>query len=346
MLRARICLIALTLAACGDQAADLEDPGSTTTGQMALPDAEVNPGDDGRSPMGEGGAAGAGSGQMDAAGVGMADAVAKTMDGGDAAKLPVGPDRWSGSPFVMDTWFWSSNGPVADRVALVQQLGFQGLALSADHQVAEYVSAMRAKGLKMPGIWISIDVASYPTDLVKSITGTGGFIWLSLSSQGKSPSDAAGDDVALSLVKRLADECSAAGLPGVALYPHVGNWMERVGDAVRLAKKAARPDVGVVFNQYHCMVVEGGQNLAATLASALPYLKDVTINGSEAAPSILPLGQGAYDVASILRALGALDFRGSVGLQGYSISGDIAGKLQSSKQAWDDMFRALPRDGG
>ena len=197
--------------------------------------------------------------------------VGQNDGGGDAAKAPVGPDRWVGSPFVMDTWFWSSTGPVADRVALVQQLGYQGLALSADHQVAEYVTEMRAKGLKMPGIWLSIDTASYPTGLVKSITGTGGLIWLSLSSQGKSPSDVAGDDVALSLVERLADECSAAGLPGVALYPHVGNWMERVGDAVRLAKKAARPEVGVVFNQYHWMVVEGGQNLAATLASALPY---------------------------------------------------------------------------
>jgi len=141
---------------------------------------------------------------------------------------------------------------------------------------------------------------------VTAIAGTGGWIWLSVSSTTRSPSDVAGDDVALSLVQRLADECHAAGLPGVALYPHVGMWMERVGDAVRLAKRAARPDVGVVFNQYHWMVVEGGQNLAATLASAMPYLKDVTINGSETAPSILPLGQGAYDVASILRAHGAV----------------------------------------
>jgi sugar phosphate isomerase/epimerase len=246
----------------------------------------------------------------------------------------------------MDTWFWSSSTPVADRVTLVQGIGYQGLALSADHQVAEYVSAMRAKGLKMPGIWLSIDVAAYPTDLVKSIAGTGGWIWLSLSSNGRSASDPAGDDVALVLVKKLADEAHAAGLPGVALYPHVGNWMERVGDAVRLAKKAARPDVGVVFNQYHWMVVEGGRDLAATLANALPYLKDVNINGSDASPSILPLGQGAYDTASILRALSTLDFRGTVGLQGYSITGDIPGKLQSAKKAWDDIVSALPKDGG
>ena len=288
--------------------------------------------------MGEGGGAGAGSGQMDAAGAGKTDAAAKTMDSGDAAKLPNGPDRWSGSPFVMDTWFWSSNGPVADRVALVQQLGYQGLALSADHQVAEYVTEIRAKGLKMPGIWLSIDTASYPTGLVKSITGTGGFIWLSLSSQGKSPSDAAGDDGALLLVQKLADECSAAGLPGVALYPHVGNWMERVGDAVRLAKKAARPDVGVVFNQYHWMVVEGraeprsdaGERVALSERRHHQRFR----GGAFDSPTRPRCLRSSVDSSRARRA----DFRGSVGLQGYSISGDIAGKLQSSKQAWDTCF--------
>jgi sugar phosphate isomerase/epimerase len=342
MARARICLIAVVLAACGDQAADdalAEDSGSSNTMQMDAPSVDPNPA--------EGGAGAGGSGSVTTMEGGRSSDVAvMTPDAKDSATGTTGPDRWVGTPFVMDTWFWSSSGPVADRVALVQQLGYQGLALSADHQVAEYVSEMRAKGLKMPGIWAPVDAAGYPTNLVKAITGTGGYIWLSLSSGTRPVSDAAGDDVALTLVQKLADECHAAGLPGVALYPHVGMWMERVGDAVRLAKKAARPDVGVVFNEYHWMVVEGGRDLAATLASALPYLKDVTINGSDAAPSILPLGQGAYDVASILRALSALDYRGSVGLQGYSITGDIPGKLQSSKQAWDQMIRVLPKDGG
>jgi sugar phosphate isomerase/epimerase len=336
----RVCLVAVALTACGDSSAPVSANESVpdTNPQMdAMPVEIVTT---------EGGAGAGGSVPTIATEAGMKDAMAGKTDASDAAIMPSGPDRWTGSPHVMDTWFWTSSTPVADRVTLVQQLGYQGLALSVDHQVAEYVTALRAKGLKMPGIWLSIDVTGYPTDLVKSITGTDGWIWLSLASNGRAASDPAGDDVALVLIKKLADEAHAAGLPGIALYPHVGNWMDRVGDAVRIAKKAARPDVGVVFNQYHWMVVEGGRDLAATLANALPYLKDVNINGSDASPSILPLGQGAYDTAAILRALSALDFHGTVGLQGYSIGGDIPGKLQSAKQAWDSMVRALPRDGG
>jgi sugar phosphate isomerase/epimerase len=332
--------VAVVLSACGDSSAPAgadESVPDMTPQTDAMPVEIVTA---------EGGAGTGGSLPMTTIEAGMKDAMAGKTDANDAAIVGAGPDRWIGSPHVMDTWFWTSSTPVADRVTLVQQLGYQGLALSVDHQVAEYVAALKAKGLKMPGIWLSIDVTGYPTDLVKSIAGTDGWIWLSLASNGRAASDAAGDDAALVLVKKLADEAHAAGLPGIALYPHVGNWMERVGDAVRIAQKAARPDVGVVFNQYHWMVVEGGRDLAATLANALPYLKDVNINGSDASPSILPLGQGAYDTASILRALSLLDFHGTVGLQGYSISGDIPGKLQAAKKAWDDMLRALPKDGG
>jgi sugar phosphate isomerase/epimerase len=326
-------LLAFVLAACGHEGTvdgeNMDDPGSTTP---AIDAAATEP-----TPS-EAGAGGSGGGSLPLPEASR-DATNAIRDASDAASNATGPQRWTGTPFVMDTWFWSSNIAVAQRVDAVQQLGYQGLALSTGHEVAEYLTAMRAKGLHMPGIWTAVDASAYPTGLVQSIAGTGGWIWLSLQS-------AANDDAALSLVNKLADECRAAGLPGVALYPHVGFWMQRVGDAVRLAKAAARPEVGVVFNQYHWMAVEGGRDLAATLQSALPYLKDVTINGSDAAPSILPLGKGTYDVAAILRAVASLDFHGSVGLQGYSISGDIPGQLASAKQAWDKMIAALPRDGG
>jgi hypothetical protein len=94
----------------------------------------------------------------------------------------------------------------------------------------------------------------------------------------------------------------------------------RVGDAVRLASKADRANVRVVFNQHHWMVAEGGQNLADTLGSAEPFLQFVTI---------------------ILDELTLLDFHGNVGLQGYSISGDIDAKLMASKQASDALVAGL-----
>jgi sugar phosphate isomerase/epimerase len=191
------------------------------------------------------------------------------------------------------------------------------------------------------GIWTPTAITRYPTGVVDSIATSGGWVLLSIDASVFAPSDAAGDDQGLQLISKLADECKQKGLPGVALYPHVGYWIERESDAVRLATKAARPDVGVVFNQYHWMKAEGGQALQATLKAAAPFLKLVTINGSDLEPSILPLGQGAYDVLPILQTLVQLDFHGSVGLQGYSIAGDLGAKLQASHQAWTALIAGL-----
>jgi sugar phosphate isomerase/epimerase len=249
--------------------------------------------------------------------------------GPDAADAQ-GPGQWVSTPFIMDTWYWSASVPIATQIQTIKDLGYQGFALSADHSVAEYVAAMGAASVSMPGIWVPVNAANYPAGLVASISGTGGWIWLSIQS-------AANDEAALALITALADECAGAGLPGVALYPHIGFWMPKVSDAVRLAEAAARPDVGVVFNQYHWMAVEGGADLEATLASALPYLKAVTLNGSNTSATILPLGMGEYDTSAIVNAVAALDYEGSVGLQGYGISGDIAAQLTSAKTAWDGM---------
>jgi sugar phosphate isomerase/epimerase len=298
--------------------------GTSTAGVSSAGSSAATAGQDGAGGASSAGAGGGGTG-----------------GGGTGGGAVSGVDAWSHSPFIMDTWFWNDAANPTSAVALVKQTGFQGFALSADHDVTGYVAALDAAELPAVGIWVAVALDAYPDGVVASIASTNGLVLLSLNGGGFPISDAAGDTAALELIGKVADECQAQGLPGVALYPHVGFWMERVGDAVRLASKAARTDVGVVFNQYHWMAAEGGQNLETTLQAAEPYLKVVTLNGSEASASILPLGQGAYDVTPLLQALAKLDFRGSVGLQGYSISGDIAGKLQASKQTWDALVGSL-----
>lgn len=244
---------------------------------------------------------------------------------------------WTQEPFIMDTWFWQRGDiSIADRVKLVRDSGYQGLALSIDHGAAEYVTAMQGQ-LDLPGIYTPVALDAHPDTVVELLRGSGGWVWLALS--GPYPhSDPAGDAKALTLLDALADECKQAGLPGIALYPHVGNWMERVSDATRLARQAARPEVKVVFNQYHWMAVEGGKNLEQTLREAMPYLQAVTLNGSALTPSILPLNEGEYDVTPILEQLVRLKFAGSVGLQGYSIGGDVPAKLVASRQRWDQLI--------
>jgi sugar phosphate isomerase/epimerase len=248
---------------------------------------------------------------------------------------------------AMDTWFWASPEiPVPDQVDHLKRLGYAGLALSWGVQHKERLAACRAAGLAVPGIYtvVPIDDPAGPAwlpQVAAQLQGTNALVWLALTSKKHKRSDAAGDEAAAAVVAKLADLLKDAGLPGVAFYPHAGFWLERVGDGVRLAKRAGREDVGVQFNQYHWMAVEGGQDLAATLEAARPHLRGASINGSGLKPSILPLGEGAYDTFALLKALDAVGYKGPVASQGYSIKGDVPARLEASKKTWDAWMKRL-----
>jgi sugar phosphate isomerase/epimerase len=128
----------------------------------------------------------------------------------------------------------------------------------------------------------------------------------------------------------------------LALYPHVSDWLERVEDAVRVARKTERPNVGVMFNLCHWLKVGDEQNLRPLLQSAQPHLFAVSINGSDRGAAVRagtgvwigPLDTGAFDWRDFLAALGGVGYTGPVGLQRYGITGDARDHLSRSMAAW------------
>jgi sugar phosphate isomerase/epimerase len=251
----------------------------------------------------------------------------------------------------MDTWFWQAPPEldVRAQVALIKKIGCGGMALSWGQKHAERLQALQEAGLATPGCFITVDIdAGYPPHLgqcVRLLNGTGGRVWLSLTSNKQKKSDENGDERALAIINQCADECKNGAVPGIALYPHVGFWMEHTDHAVRLAKKANRSEVGLQFNQYHWMVADQGKNLRATFEAALPYLKGVSINGSnQNPPSILPLGEGDYDVLPILKALHDLKYDGPISHQGYSIKGNLPERLTAAKRTWEKLKETVTSD--
>lgn len=242
----------------------------------------------------------------------------------------------------MDTWFWNAGLAVAEEIGILKRCGFAGLALSWNARHKERMAACRDNGLAVCGIYTVIAIDAPPPAwlpaLAELLKGTGAPVWLALTSKAHPRSDPAGDDPAADLTARIAD----LGAP-VSFYPHGGCWLERVGDGVRLAKRLARPDVGVNFNQYHWMAVEKGKDLRPTLEAARPHLRAVTVNGSGLKPSILPLGEGDYDTPEIVKTAVALGFRGPFATQGYSIRTDIPRRLEASKNTWNAWTETLPR---
>lgn len=257
------------------------------------------------------------------------------------------PTGWRNAFFLMDTWFWQEEKlSILDQAALMKKLDYGGLALSWGQKHKERLTALQRHDLKTPGCYIVSDVSagfsSALQDCVEFLRGTDAYVWLALTSKHLKKSDPSADAAAAVILGQLADACKEAKLPGVALYPHVGFWMEKVSDAVRIADVVGRKEVGVQFNQYHWMTADKGHDLKGTLEAAKKHLKGVTINGSDSAkPSILPLSEGDYETQKILAALAELKYEGPISHQGYSIKGNLADRLAAAMDRWKKYKIAL-----
>jgi len=245
----------------------------------------------------------------------------------------------------MDTWLRDdpSRTPV-QQAHLLRELGFDGVGWSPG-QIPGMLAACDAEGLKMFNVYIGVEIGptnrAAPEHIVRVIDqlkGRDTALWLYVQSKAfKTPSDEAGDADAVALLRDIADRAQRAGLK-VSLYPHTWFWMERVQDAVRLARKTDRPNVGVTFNLCHCIKVGDACRIGDLLDQAKPYLTFVTINGADSEGGwdrlIQPLGQGSFDVGAVLRKLDAMNYSGPVGLQHYGVKGDVRTKLGQSIEAW------------
>ena len=175
-------------------------------------------------------------------------------------------------------------------------------------------------------------------------------LWLYVRSKEFKPSSELGDDKAVEVIREIADTAHEAGLR-VALYPHVGFLVERVEDAVRLAKKANRRNVGVTFNLCHWLAkttVAEEEDMRSVLESAIPYLFVVSINGADHKAGwenlIQTLDRGSFDNYTFLKTLKELGYAGPIGLQCYGIKGDAYENLKRSMDVWRQLSQRIAAD--
>jgi len=251
--------------------------------------------------------------------------------------------------FAMDTGLRDDPARTSAKQArLLKELGYAGVGWSPA-QIPEMLAACDAEGLKMFNVYVGVEIG--PTNraapdhivrVIEQLKGRDTALWLYVQSKAfKTPSDEAGDADAVALLRDIAERAQQAGLK-VSLYPHTWFWMERVQDAVRLAKKVDRPNVGVTFNLCHCIKVGDAARIGGLLEQAKPYLTFVTLNGADGEGDwsrlIQPLGQGTFDVSAVLKELKGLGYAGPVGLQHYGVKGDAREKLGQSINAWRALF--------
>ncbi len=234
-----------------------------------------------------------------------------------------------------------------ERVKVLKELGYDGIgsarvrdALPLQQRLKLYDEA----GLKLFSFYVGGRLGpkghSYGKEISQAIKDLKGRdTILELFVQGSKKSNT--DDQAVAFVREIADQAKGSGLR-IVLYPHAGFYVDSLGDAVRVARKCERENVGVMFNLCHYLKVEPKTDLKAALTEAKPLLWQVSTCGAEKGGNswgqlIQTLDRGSYDQAALFQMLRELGFQGNVGFQCYAIRGDSRDNLKRSIGAWDKL---------
>ena len=238
--------------------------------------------------------------------------------------------------------------PPARQAAILKSAGYAGMGIyTGTQRIPEVLAALDREHLRL----LSIYVHSFADDsgpridpglpaAIEQLAGRETMIMLTVQGHGK---DA--EERAIANVREVADMAAKSGLR-VCLYPHIGFYIETTPDAIRILRKAGRANVGAALNLYHTVMfhsTRGGDDqldFRQLVAQALPNLLMVSINGIGGS-TILPLGDGDYDVARFLSVLNDAGYRGPVSLQSYQVKGDLEQNLARSLTAWRAMLAKL-----
>jgi sugar phosphate isomerase/epimerase len=250
----------------------------------------------------------------------------------------------------MDTAFKRGGLTTEQQLDLVKELGFDGIAWTeTTPESAAAVAASAAKrGLKMYAIYCQARVspdgrlthAPQLEQLMSALKGHGTIIWLHIGGKGPAFDALTGKEPLVTTLRRLAEIAEKNELR-VAIYPHVGEWTARFGDATRLAKLVNHPHFGVTFNLCHCLATGDEEHIPKLLTEAKSVLMTATINGADKGVNggqwnrlIQTLGKGTYDPETVLGTLRHIHFAGPIGFQGYGIAGDARSILTPTINAW------------
>jgi len=255
--------------------------------------------------------------------------------------------------FAMDTTTKDDKHKTAkEQVKMVKELGYAGIGATAGKGLAQMAEELDKNSLRLftayVGCNIDADARSYGPELKEAIEvlkGHNAILWLFVQSNKLKPSSPEGDARAVEVIREIAD-AAAANKVRVALYPHTGFWVERVEDAIRLAEKVDRKNVGVTFNLCHWLKVDDEKNMQSLITSAMPHLFVVSINGADSGGKdwkqlIQTLDRGSFNILRFLKVLKKSGYTGPIGLQGYGIGGDAYENLKRSMSAWRKLSEKL-----
>ncbi|MGJ8725102.1 MAG: sugar phosphate isomerase/epimerase family protein [Roseibacillus sp.] len=219
--------------------------------------------------------------------------------------------------------------------AMLKELGYAGVSqiYGDDDKLAERVAVFEELGVKVLSVYLSATDVPLQADAVRSLAN-GGFIELTVKK--KTPG----------IVESLRKTAEmAAGLNiRVVLYPHFGDAIATMDDALALADEVNHPNLGVMFNLCHYLRSEKAEDLEAAIEKAGERLFLVSTNGADLdgknwTTLIQTLGKGTFPQERLIAALKKVDYQGPVTLQCYNVPGDKRENLEASIEAWKELLK-------
>jgi sugar phosphate isomerase/epimerase len=268
--------------------------------------------------------------------------------------------------YAMDTGFYTSLGAYDFdvRCEMAAELGYDATYLtlwneSAWDDLGRLGGVHQRHGIEVAAVYAIPDISSAPdagpnARITRMIERLEGCVTVELALRASdpqtAPSSPAGDAAAARLLEAFLDAAEPRGVT-LCLYPHVTYWLERAADAARLCGLLSSPGLGVTFPAYHWYAADHETPLPSALEQVAPWLRLVNVCGSRRPaagvfPTLEPLDAGELDVFAILGVARSLGFDGAVGIQGYSVAGDVYAKLRRSLTAYDDILHRLQRHPG
>ena len=134
----------------------------------------------------------------------------------------------------------------AQMATTLQELGYDGLS-GEGYAVLPFIKELQARNLKLYNTYLTLEFDAATNalteplrKLVAELQGSGAALWIAITKvtrDGKAfpNSSPEGDAIAMARLGEIANYAEPRGVK-IAIYPHTGFRVERVGDAVQIGR--------------------------------------------------------------------------------------------------------------
>jgi len=238
--------------------------------------------------------------------------------------------------------------PASNQVELLQSIGYDGImactwgkdALAHLRDFAAVPAVRDGKFSVYSVLWTPDLIQGYDekwlNELIPLTAQLHASLWVAVFG------DRAQHERLLSMLQSLADKCRAQNVP-LVLYPHAGSTFEDAEEALALIKEMNRPEVKLSVHISHEFMAGNEPRMEEVIAKVAPYIALASINGVDSAAdyrkvnydvTIMPLGQGSYDVRPYVASLVRHGYRGPFLQHTWGFKSPPEQHLAACIQAW------------